>query len=83
MASKSGETLSTISPTTEEEITQVYAADASDVDTAVAAARAAFEGPGWSEMTPENRGRLLFKLADLVEQNAKVLATIGNLIISL
>ncbi|KAF8429233.1 aldehyde dehydrogenase domain-containing protein [Tirmania nivea] len=76
--SKSGNTLPIINPTNEEEITSVYAADAADVDTAVDAARAAFESPAWSELTPEARGRLLYKLADLIEKNSKVLATIGT-----
>jgi len=76
--SKSGGTLSTINPTNEEEITCVYAADTADVDTAVDAARAAFESPAWSEITPEARGRLLYKLADLIEKDSKVLATIGT-----
>lgn len=76
--SKSGDTLTTINPTNEEEITSVYAADEADVDTAVDAARAAFESPAWSELTPEARGRLLYKLADLIEENSKILATIGT-----
>ncbi|KAF8457421.1 aldehyde dehydrogenase domain-containing protein [Terfezia claveryi] len=75
--SKSGDILATINPTNEEEITSVYAADVADVDTAVDAARAAFESPTWSELTPEARGRLLYKLADLIEENSKVLATIA------
>lgn len=75
--SQSGETLSTINPTTEEEITSVYAADAADVDLAVKAARDAFKDPSWSELTPEARGKLLYKLAELVEKNAETLATIG------
>ena len=76
--SKSGDTLSTINPTNEEEITSVYAADVADVDIAVDAARAAFESPAWSELTPGARGRLLYKLADLIEQNSEILATIGT-----
>ena len=76
--SKSGKTLSTINPTNEEEITSVYAADESDVDIAVNAARAAFEDASWSELTPEARGKLLYKLAELVEKNAETLATIGT-----
>lgn len=74
----SGDSLSTINPTNEEEITAVYAADTADVDIAVNAARAAFESSAWSELTPEARGRLLYRLADLIEKNAKILATIGT-----
>ena len=70
--------MATINPTNEEEITSVYAADVADVDAAVGAARAAFESPTWTELTPEARGRLLYKLADLIEENSKILATIGT-----
>ena len=78
-----GRVLPTVNPTNQEEITCVYAADASDVDAAVKSARAAFEDQSWSELTPEARGRLLYKLADLVERNAKILATIGTMLLSL
>ena len=76
--SKSGNTLSIINPTNEEEITSVYSADEADVGLAVDAARAAFENPSWSELTPQARGQLLYKLADLCAKNAKTLATIGT-----
>lgn len=75
--SESGSIISSINPTNEEEITAVYAAEAADIDHAVNAARAAFEHSSWADILPHDRGRLLFKLADLVEQHAKVLATIG------
>ena len=76
--SSSDDTISVINPTNEEEITSVYAGNAADIDLAVAAARAAFDSPEWSEITPQDRGGLLYKLADLVESNAKILATIGE-----
>ncbi|KAI5808561.1 aldehyde dehydrogenase [Peziza echinospora] len=79
--SSSGDTISVINPTNEEEITSVYAGNAADIDLAVAAARAAFDSPEWSEITPQDRGGLLFKLADLVESNAKILATIERSLI--
>src|SRR5208282_3236883 len=43
--------------------------DRADIDLAVKAAREAFENSPWSRMTPSERGRLLWKLADLLEQN--------------
>ncbi|RPB11397.1 aldehyde dehydrogenase-like protein [Morchella conica CCBAS932] len=74
--SQSGKTLTTISPTDETEITDVYAADAADVDIAVKAARAAFLNPAWCDISPAERGQLLYKLADLVQQHEEQLATI-------
>lgn len=76
--SKSGETLSTTSPIDEKEITSVYAADKADVDEAVKAARAAFKSPTWAELSTADRGAPLFKLADLVEKNREILATLDT-----
>jgi len=56
----------------------VHEASEKDVDIAVKAARAAFEG-GWRTSTPQTRGHLLFKLADLFEQNLDLLASIESL----
>ncbi|KAH7124899.1 aldehyde dehydrogenase domain-containing protein [Dactylonectria estremocensis] len=75
--SRSGETISTIDPANEEEIARVHAADASDVEDAVCAAREAFEG-GWVETPGTDRGRLLYKLADLIEQHGELLAAIES-----
>ncbi|KAL0637555.1 mitochondrial aldehyde dehydrogenase [Maublancomyces gigas] len=74
--SKSGETLMTISPTDESEITGVYAADAVDVDLAVEAARAAFVNPSWCDISPTARGQLLYNLAELVDKHSDQLATV-------
>ncbi|KAK7978770.1 aldehyde dehydrogenase [Apiospora saccharicola] len=64
----SSETLTSIDPaSTEEAICSVEVATAADVDTAVAAARAAFANPAWRDLTPEQRAQLLHKAADLVE----------------
>jgi aldehyde dehydrogenase (NAD+) len=60
----------------EQEITSVYAASAEDVDLAVKAARKALKDPSWKNLSSSDRGRLLFKLADLVHENAHTLATI-------
>jgi len=64
-----GKTIEVINPSTEEVICHVAEATEKDVDIAVAAARKAFNGP-WRKETPENRGKLLVKLADLFEKNA-------------
>lgn len=58
-------------------IARVHAAGAKDVDTAVQAARDAFNGP-WGEVTCTERGRLLSRLADLVEAQAETLATVES-----
>ena len=73
-----GRTFEVINPSTEEVITSVHEASEKDVDIAVAAARKAFEGP-WRKETPENRGKLLVKLADLFEKNLDLLAAVESL----
>jgi len=75
----SGKTYATINPATEETITMVAEADAADVDAAVTAARAAFESGAWPKMSAAERGRLLWKLADLIEQNIDELAELETL----
>jgi len=68
-----GKTFDTFNPATGEVIAKVAEGQKSDVDKAVAAARKAFEGP-WSKFSARDRGKCLFKLADLIEQNAEELA---------
>ncbi|KAF7533172.1 hypothetical protein G7054_g7323 [Neopestalotiopsis clavispora] len=70
-----GQVLASINPATEEEIVSVAAATADDVDKAIRAARLALETT-WAEVNGTQRGRLLSKLADLVEEEREVLATI-------
>jgi aldehyde dehydrogenase (NAD+) len=78
--SKSGKTFPTINPATGEEICQVAEADAQDVDQAVLAAGAAFqEGSAWRRLAAAERGRLLNKLADLIEKHADELARLESL----
>src|SRR5215469_942584 len=72
--SRSGKTFPTINPATGEEICQVAEADAADVNEAVGAARKAFEDGPWPKMSAAERGRLLNKLADLIEEHADELA---------
>ena len=71
----SGQTMEVINPATEEVIASVAAAGQDDVDAAVAAARAAFEGP-WGKMSARERGRLLSKLADRLMEKADEVATL-------
>ncbi|MEA3211904.1 MAG: aldehyde dehydrogenase [Chthoniobacter sp.] len=75
----SGRTFETINPATGEVITRVVEGGKEDVDRAVAAARRAFDSGPWKKMTPRERGRLLYKLADLVEQHIDELAALETL----
>ena len=72
-ASLGGKTLPVHDPSTEEVIATVPDANGKDIDRAVAAARAAFEGP-WGQTTPVERGRTLFKLAERIRKDAAKLA---------
>jgi len=72
--SKSGKTFPVYDPASEEVIAQVPDANAEDVNRAVAAARAAFDSGPWATTTAQERGRVLFRLADKIRQNAAMLA---------
>src|SRR5438045_6490659 len=67
--SVSGKTFETLNPATGEVICSVAEGDKADIDIAVKAARKAFEDGPWSRMSAAERGRLLYKLADLMETN--------------
>ena len=77
--SQSGKTFATVNPTTGEEICQVAEADAADVDLAVKAARAAYDHGPWHKISGRERGRLLTRLADLIEKHADELARLESL----
>ncbi len=77
--SVSGKTFPAINPATGETICQVAEGDKADIDLAVKAARKALESGPWSTMDAADRGRLLFKLADLVERNSQDLAALESL----
>jgi len=78
--SVSGKRFSTINPATGEPICDVAEADAADVNLAVKAARAAFHSKApWRRMSASERGKLLNKLADLMEANADDLARLESL----
>src|SRR6266850_6484633 len=70
---ESGKTFKSPNPATGETFAEVAEADQADVDKAVAAARKAFEGK-WSKMSARDRGRLLYKLSQLIERDAVQLA---------
>src|SRR5258708_1222378 len=80
VASVSGKTFETTNPATGEVLANVSEADAADVELAVKAARRAFHAKGaWRKMPGSERGRLLNRLADLIEKNADELATLESL----
>ena len=72
---ESGKTFETPNPATGATLAEVAEADKADIDKAVAAARRAYEGK-WSRMSARDRGRLLYKLSQLIEQNSKELAAL-------
>jgi phenylacetaldehyde dehydrogenase len=76
----SGRTFETINPATEDRLAEVAHGDAEDVDRAVRAARRAFdhEGP-WRRMSPSARGKLIWRIGDLIEEHADVLAQLESL----
>ncbi|EEQ29848.1 aldehyde dehydrogenase [Microsporum canis CBS 113480] len=76
VAAKSGQTIVSVNPTDETDIATVHAAGAEDVDIAVNAARAALKHPSWKDLSGSDRGRMMVKLSELVEQHAETLATI-------
>src|SRR5260370_16586606 len=67
--SSSGEMFPVYDPSTEEVIAQVASSNAADIDLAVKAARAAFDSGPWTTTTAQDRGRILFKLAEKIRQN--------------
>ncbi len=74
----SGKTFESHNPATGELLATVAEGDKADIDSAVAAARRAFEGP-WSKFTPFERQNLLLKFADLIEKHFDELSTLDTL----
>lgn len=76
---RSGKTFATVNPATEETIAEVAEGDAADIDLAVKAARNQFEEGEWSRMDARDRGRLMNRLADLIENEIDELAALESL----
>jgi betaine-aldehyde dehydrogenase len=74
--SSTGDMFPVYDPSTEEVMAHVASADATDIDQAVKAARAAFDSGPWATTSAQDRGRVLFKLAERIRQNAAHLAEI-------
>jgi len=75
----SGETFAVENPANEQTIAHAAKAGAEDIDRAVKAARHAFDQGPWRNMNPSERGRLLWKLADLIEEHGEEFAQIESL----
>src|SRR6266446_7866677 len=76
--SQSNKTFPVYDPASEEVIAQAPEANADDVNRAVAAAKAAFEDGPWATTTAQERGRVLFRLADKIRQNTTTLAELES-----
>lgn len=76
---KSGKTFDVINPATEEVIAKISEAQEEDVDVAVAAARKAFDDGLWTKMDSADRAHLIYRFADLLEENREELAQLESL----
>src|SRR5213593_3549741 len=74
----SGKTIEVVNPATEEVIAEVASATRADVDAAVAAARAALDGP-WGKLSARERGRLVWKIGERLLERADELAPLETL----
>ena len=79
LSAKSEKTFDVFDPATDQVVAAVAEGDAADVELAVAAARKAFDSGPWSKMTASERGRLIWKIGDLIEANADQLAQMETL----
>src|SRR6266571_181934 len=77
--SASGKTFPSYNPATGEVLAQVAEADREDINQAVTAARKAFDQGPWRRMTASERGRLVWKLADLLDKNIEEFAYLESL----
>jgi acyl-CoA reductase-like NAD-dependent aldehyde dehydrogenase len=73
-----GKTIDVVNPATEEVIAEVASAERSDVDAAVAAARAALDGP-WGKLSARERGRLVWKIGEALLERADEIARLETL----
>ncbi|MBY0371376.1 aldehyde dehydrogenase family protein [bacterium] len=75
----SGKTFTVTNPATEETLATVAEGDKADIDRAVSAARHAFEAGAWSRFSARDRGRLLYRIADLLESRKEAFAELETL----
>src|SRR5262249_56415278 len=79
VTASSGKTFDSIDPATGEVLARVAEGDSADIDLAVKAARRAFESGPWAKMSASERGRIIWKIADLLEQHTEELAELETL----
>src|ERR1700678_3647563 len=75
----SGKTFETPNPATGETLASVAEGDSEDIDRAVRAARAAFDEGPWGSITPSDRGRIIWRIGDLILEHAEELAQLESL----
>src|SRR6202034_1413167 len=75
----SGKTFETPNPATGETLANVAEGDSEDIDRAVRAARAAFDDGPWGRITPSERGRIIWRIGDLILEHAEELAQLESL----
>ena len=75
----SGKTFATPNPATGETLANIAEGDAEDIDRAVRAARRAFEDGPWSKMTASERGRIIWRIGDLILEHTDELAQLESL----
>src|SRR5215469_9337025 len=78
-AAASGKTFQTPDPATGETLARIAEGDAEDIDRAVRAARRAFDDGPWGRMTPSERGRVIWRIGDLILEHAAELAQLESL----
>ena len=74
----SGKTFETPNPATGETLARIAEGDIEDIDRAVQAARRAFEEGPWSRMTPSERGRIIWRIGDLILEHVDELAQLES-----
>ena len=77
--SASGKTFETPNPATGETLARIAEGEAEDIDRAVKAARRAFDDGPWSRMTPSERGRIIWRIGDLIYEHLDELAQLESL----
>jgi phenylacetaldehyde dehydrogenase len=77
--SKSGKTFETVNPATGEALATIAAGEAADIDLAVQAARRAFDDGPWGRMTPSERGRIIWRIGDLINEHLEEFAELETL----
>jgi phenylacetaldehyde dehydrogenase len=75
----SGKTFETPNPATGETLARIAEGDAEDINRAVRAARAAFDDGPWSQMSPSERGRIIWRIGDLILEHVDELAQLESL----